>query len=100
MDFDAAYLLAFAGELGGLHILRSQLVTAEGRIERVHRLRYGMVLMAVLVWLTVIVVCVVITACWKKPLRQGQSSQTEAGASKASDTGPEHFAVRQRSVAV
>src|SRR5947207_12287794 len=55
MGFGAAYLLAFAGGLAGLYSLRPQLVTAEGITERVRRLRYGIVLMAALVWLTVIV---------------------------------------------
>jgi hypothetical protein len=55
MGFGAAYLLAFAGGLAGLYSLRPELVTAEGVTERVRRLRYGIVLMAVLVWATVIV---------------------------------------------
>ena len=55
MGFGAAYLLAFAGGLAGLYSLRPELVTTEGITERVRRLRYGIVLMAVLVWLTVLV---------------------------------------------
>jgi hypothetical protein len=55
MGFGAAYLLAFAGGLAGLYSLRLQLVTPEGITERIRRLRGGMVVMAVLVWLTVIV---------------------------------------------
>lgn len=55
MGFGAAYLLAFAGGLAGLYSLRPQLVTPEGITERVRRLRWGIVVMAVLVWLTVIV---------------------------------------------
>ncbi len=54
MGFGAIFLLAFAGGLAGLYSLRSELVTAEGINERVHRLRWGMVVMAVCVWLTVI----------------------------------------------
>jgi len=55
MGFGALYLLAFAGGLAGLYSLRPELVTTEGVRERVLRLRWGMVIMAVLVWLTVIV---------------------------------------------
>jgi hypothetical protein len=55
MGFGAAYLLAFAGGLAGLYSLRPELLTAEGISERTVRLRWGMALMAVLVWLTVIV---------------------------------------------
>jgi len=53
--FGALYLLAFTGGLAGLYSLRPQLLTAEGVTERLRRLRLGMVLMAMLVWLTVIV---------------------------------------------
>jgi hypothetical protein len=55
MGFGAAYLLAFAGGLAGLYSLRPELVTAQGISERVRRLRYGIVAMAVIVWLTVLV---------------------------------------------
>jgi len=55
MGFGAAYLLAFAGGLAGLYSLRPKWVTPEGVSERIMRLRWGMVLMAVIVWLTVIV---------------------------------------------
>lgn len=55
MGFGALYLLAFAGGLAGLYSLRQSLVTPEGVTERVSRLRWGMVVMAALVWLTVIV---------------------------------------------
>lgn len=55
MGFGALYLLAFAGGLAGLYSLRQSLVTPEGVTERVRRLRWGMVVMAALVWLTVIV---------------------------------------------
>ncbi|MBW4437798.1 MAG: hypothetical protein KME04_11725 [Pleurocapsa minor GSE-CHR-MK-17-07R] len=55
MGFGALFLLAFAGGLAGLYSLRPQLVTEAGVTERVSRLRWGMVVMAVCVWLTVIV---------------------------------------------
>ena len=55
MGFGALFLLAFAGGLAGLYSLRPRLVTAEGITERVSRLRWGTILMAACVWLTVIV---------------------------------------------
>jgi hypothetical protein len=55
MVFGAFYLLAFAGGLAGIYSLRPQLLTAEGINERIPRLRWGTIVMAVLVWLTVIV---------------------------------------------
>jgi len=55
MGFGALFLVAFAGGLAGIYSLRPQLVTAEGITERVSRLRWGTIVMAVCVWLTVIV---------------------------------------------
>jgi hypothetical protein len=55
MVFGALYLLAFAGGLAGIYSLRPELVTPEGASERVRRLRWGTIGMAVLVWLTVLV---------------------------------------------
>ncbi len=55
MFFGAMYLLAFGGGFAGLYSLRPELITAEGVSERLMRLRWGTVVMAALVWLTVIV---------------------------------------------
>ncbi|MBK8030442.1 MAG: hypothetical protein IPK17_13250 [Chloroflexi bacterium] len=55
MGFGALFLLAFAGGFAGLYSLRPQFVTPDGITERVRRLRWGTILMAVCVWLTVIV---------------------------------------------
>lgn len=55
MGFGALYLLAFAGGLAGLYSLRKAWVTEDGLTERLPRLRWGTVIMAALVWLTVIV---------------------------------------------
>jgi hypothetical protein len=55
MGFGALYLLAFSGGLAGIYSLRPQFVTAEGVRDRIFQLRWGTVVMAVLVWLTVIV---------------------------------------------
>src|SRR5688572_23143649 len=55
MGFGAMFLLAFAGGVAGLYSLRPELLTPEGIRERLVRLRWGTVIMAVLLWLTVIV---------------------------------------------
>ena len=50
-----AFLLAFTGGLAGFYSLRPELLTAHGVRERVRRLEWGTVAMAILTWLTVIV---------------------------------------------
>ena len=50
-----AFLLAFTGGLAGFFSLRPELLTAQGVRERVRRLEWGTVAMAILTWLTVIV---------------------------------------------
>jgi hypothetical protein len=55
MGFGAMFLLAFAGGVAGLYSLRPALLTPEGIRERLVRLRWGTVIMALLLWLTVIV---------------------------------------------
>ncbi len=52
--FGAVFLLAFTGGLAGLYSLRPRLVTEEGIRERMGRLYAGTVVMAGLVWATVI----------------------------------------------
>lgn len=54
MGFGAVFLLAFAGGLAGLYSLRPALVTPAGIVERVRRLRIGVVAMAIAAWGTVI----------------------------------------------
>lgn len=54
MGFGALFLLAFAGGLAGIYSLRPQLLTPEGVIERVRRLKVGVVAMAVAAWGTVL----------------------------------------------
>ena len=54
MGFGALFLLAFAGGLAGLYSLRPAWVTPEGIIERMRRLKVGVVAMAVAAWGTVI----------------------------------------------
>ena len=54
MGLGAVFLLAFAGGLAGLYSLRPDLITPEGVVERMRRLKVGVVTMAVVAWLTVI----------------------------------------------
>ncbi len=54
MVLGALFLLAFAGGLAGLYSLRPELVTSAGVVERMRRLKIGVVAMAVIAWLTVI----------------------------------------------
>ncbi len=53
MGLGALFLLAFAGGLAGLYSLRPGLLTEQGIIERVRRLRVGTWGMAIVAWLTV-----------------------------------------------
>src|SRR5262250_3240322 len=80
MGFGAAFLLAFAGGLAGLYSLRPEFVTPEGISERVMRLRWGIVVMAVLVWLTVIVGTYVVYPWYRAapPKDLDQKVQSEA----------------------
>lgn len=55
MVFGTVYLLAFADGLTGLYALRPQLVTSKAIEGHLRRLRWGIVLSAVSVWLMVIV---------------------------------------------
>lgn len=54
MILGAGFLLAFAGGLAGLYSLKPDLLTEEGIKERLARLKWGVALMAVISWLTVI----------------------------------------------
>lgn len=54
MGLGAAFLLAFAGGLAGLYSLKPEWLTSSGLIERIQRLRVGVVVMAVVAWLMVI----------------------------------------------
>ena len=54
MGLGALFLLAFAGGLAELYSLRPHLVTPEGVVARMRRLKVGVMAMAVAAWLTVI----------------------------------------------
>lgn len=54
MGFGSLFLLGFAGGLAGLYSLRAQWVTPAGIAERVHRLKIGVVAMAIAAWGTVV----------------------------------------------
>ena len=54
MILGSLFLLAFAGGLAGLWSLRPEFVTAAGMRDRLRRLDWGVSIMAVVAWLTVI----------------------------------------------
>jgi hypothetical protein len=54
MVLGSLFLLAFSGGLAGVYSYRPQWMTSEGIRERLTRLRYGIGLMALVAWLTVI----------------------------------------------
>lgn len=54
MSLGVIFLLAFAGGFSGLWSLRREWMTAAGLQERLRRLRVGIVLMAIVDWLTVL----------------------------------------------
>jgi hypothetical protein len=54
MGFGAVFLLAFAGGLAGLYSLRPELITPAGLVERVRRMQWGLWVMAIMAWATVI----------------------------------------------
>lgn len=83
MVFGALYLLAFGGGLAGLYSLSPRLVTAEGITERVRRLRWGIVIMAVLVWLTVLVGTYVVYPWYRAAPPQGTDTTTQTESLRA-----------------
>lgn len=54
MGFGALFLVAFAGGLAGLYSLRPEFITEKGIVERMRRLRIGVIAMAAAAWGTVI----------------------------------------------
>jgi hypothetical protein len=54
MGLGALFLLAFGGGLAGLYSLKPALITPQGVVERMRRLKVGVVTMAVVAWLTVL----------------------------------------------
>jgi hypothetical protein len=54
MGFGALFLLAFAGGLAELYGMRPEWMTVEGLRTRIRRMKAGMWIMAIAVWLTVI----------------------------------------------
>ena len=85
MGLGALFLLAFAGGLAGLYSLRPQLVTAEGVVERMRRLKVGVVTMAVTAWLTVITGTWIVYP-WYREKIAGDDLAGCAGQSLPSDT--------------
>lgn len=78
MGFGAAYLLAFAGGLAGLYSLNLKWITPEGVNERMTRLRYGTVIMAVLVWMTLIAGTYIVYPWYRAAPPEGIDTKTQS----------------------
>jgi len=75
MIFGAVFLLAFAGGLAGLWSLRENLVTPEGVVERMRRLKVGVVAMAVAAWGTVITGTWIVYPWYREDIPESARSQ-------------------------
>lgn len=71
MILGATFLLAFAGGLAGLYSLKSEYLTVEGIKERLKRLKFGMVSMAVAAWGTVITGTYIVYPWYRAPAPEG-----------------------------
>jgi hypothetical protein len=74
MGFGAVFLLAFAGALAGLYSLRAGLVTPQGVVERMRRLKIGVVAMAVAAWGTVLTGTFVVYPWYRDPAETSPKS--------------------------
>lgn len=83
MGFGAVFLLGFAGGLAGLYSLRPGLVTAEGVVERMRRLRIGVVAMAAAAWGTVLTGSFIVYPWYRDPSPNSPKSLLLANPSTA-----------------
>jgi hypothetical protein len=74
MGFGALFLLAFAGGLAGLYSLQARLVTAQGVVERMRRLKVGVVAMAVAAWGTVLTGTWIVYPWYRDPAKTSPRS--------------------------
>lgn len=74
MGFGALFLLAFAGGLAGLYSLRTGLVTPQGVVERMRRLKIGVVAMAVAAWGTVLTGTWIVYPWYRDPAKTSPRS--------------------------
>jgi hypothetical protein len=74
MGFGALFLLAFAGGLAGLYSLRAGLVTPQGIVERMRRLKIGVVAMALAAWGTVLTGTFVVYPWYRDPAKTSPKS--------------------------
>ena len=74
MGFGALFLLAFAGALAGLYSLRAGLVTPQGIVERMRRLKVGVVAMALAAWGTVLTGTFVVYPWYRDPAKTSPRS--------------------------
>jgi len=83
MIFGAVFLLAFAGGLAGLWSLRANLVTPEGVVERMRRLKVGVVAMAIAAWGTVITGTWIVYPWYREDVPESARSQLLADPDRA-----------------
>jgi hypothetical protein len=74
MGFGALFLLAFAGGLAGLYSLQARLVTAQGVVERMRRLKLGVIAMAVAAWGTVLTGTWIVYPWYRDPAKTSPRS--------------------------
>jgi hypothetical protein len=83
MVLGALFLLAFSGGFAGFYSLRPSLVTQEGLVERVRRLKIGTTAMAIIAWLTVITGTWIVYPWYRDPAPDSPRSQILANPNTA-----------------
>lgn len=83
MLLGAVFLLAFAGGLAGLWSLRAEFLTPGGLRERIPRLEIGVLVMAVVAWLTVITGTWIVYPWYRAPTPDSPRSKLLANPSTA-----------------
>ncbi|MBI1757834.1 MAG: hypothetical protein HYR62_01170 [Actinobacteria bacterium] len=83
MVLGAAFLLAFGGGVAGFWSLKPELVTAAGVVERIRRLKVGVVAMAVAAWGTVLTGTWVVYPWYRSPAKTSPKSILVADESTA-----------------
>jgi hypothetical protein len=83
MILGAAFLLAFAGGLAELYSLKPALMTREGVVERMRRVRIGVTAMAVVAWATVITGTWVVYPWYREAIPSSPRSQLLADSATA-----------------
>lgn len=83
MIFGALFLLAYSGAIAELYSLRPNMVTPEGVVDRIGRLKLGTLVMAIVSWVTVIVGTYVVYPWYRDPAKTSPRSLLLANPSTA-----------------